>query len=175
MANPENMMQVNWRVDFSTLNALDATLRPLTEEAVRHTLDDVIHYIDNHWSDESPSSPYQPPAIGVAPGDPHPGMLKKSARLDRRSKGGQFSNTQNAVSWSLRYEAEYAAAQEFGSPTVNLLPRPFLRPAIKAVEGNLGKYIKTILEFRKPRGIFEVINPYSAQRNYINETIGGLG
>jgi hypothetical protein len=141
----DNMMRVVWKTDTKALNLLDNSISALTSESIRETLENRKQYIQDHWSETSPSSPGNPPALVT-------GALDASLKVIRRDKGGKFATSSNAVSWALTVESEYGAAQEFGRPEINLAPRPFLRPAMKNAESILGKSITTKLQF--------VLNPF---------------
>lgn len=168
MPKVKNTMQVTWVADFSTLNLIDASINKVVEEDIRETLEAAKDYIDEHWSPNSPSDPGNPPAVVT-------GELRESIKVDRRDNLGKFASRNNASTWSLRVEAEYGAALEFGRPEINLAPRPFLRPAMNHVKGQLGSRVRTFLQFMKPRRVYTVLNPFSAQSVYIDDEIEGLG
>ena len=162
----DNMMKVRFVSDLTGINALDAGMQALTNEAIRETMEDIHTMIMSRWSEISPSAPGQPPAVVT-------GTLGSSIHWQPTNATGQFASGKDAVAWSLRVEAEYGAALEFGVPERNLEPRPFLRPALDAAKDALGNHIKEKLTFATSK--YEVKNPFSAQRIYTDEVIGAMG
>ncbi len=81
-------------------------------------------------------------------------ISKISAALGQRIKG--FDTREVRVGWfeGVNYPngtsvATVATIQEYGSPSQNIPPRPFLRPAI---DGNRDKWIKTLISGAKAAG-----------------------
>lgn len=136
----QNIMQVTFKANTTVLDLLDKNAPKITDRAVREVLEKVKDTIRDNWSAESPSSPGNPPAVVT-------GYLDQSLKVQRRDILGRFSTPGNTTSWSLKVNAEYGAALEFGRPEINLAPRPFLRPAIKGVEKALGDRIKIGFRF----------------------------
>lgn len=122
--------------------AIDRKVKKLSDNAeaaseqLAHAL---VNDVRAHWSRSSPSSPGRPPASD--PPTATTGNLDKSGRVERRGEGGRFVGAGGNATYSVRWNAieggqnnkrgDYAPALEFGNEDTNLLPRPFLRPAIK--------------------------------------------
>ena len=125
-------LATTWLVDTSGLDFIDRTAPEIVDQAVKQTVEEVAQDIKQNWSESSPSAPGQPPAIVT-------GYLDSTIRVLRRDALGRFATVQNAKVWTIRAEAEYAMALEFGNPVTGAAPRPFLRPAIERATELLGK------------------------------------
>lgn len=84
--------------------------------------DYMINHMKTHWSRNSPSSPYNPPAKVT-------GELSRSIKKEQARSSGRFTSAFN-----VNVTAVYAAAQEFGYSPRNLKPRPYFFNAFNATE-----------------------------------------
>lgn len=126
------MLQTQWYYDTTALDYILANYGAVADMAVRKTADSIIADIKQHWSEESPSDPYNAPAKVT-------GNLEKSIRLIRRGSNGRFASILNAKYWTIRISADYAAALEFGYAPRHLLPRPYFQPAMKRAQNSLNQ------------------------------------
>lgn len=121
------MMNIKFFKDTAILDGMVNNQSAYLNPALEATANAVVDYIRGGWSSSSPSSPGQPPAIVT-------GNLDESVHAENtgRSGAGTFAKGSAVQSWFVQVEAEYAAALEFGSPSTNLAPRPFISPALDA-------------------------------------------
>lgn len=125
-----------WKVDTSGLDFVEKEAPIIIDEATRQTAQDIADSVKENWSASSPSAPFTPPAVVT-------GYLDSTVKVVKRDAAGRFAVLKNTVSWTVRVEAEYAAALEFGNPVTGAAPRPFLTPAVNAAVDNLGRNITT--------------------------------
>lgn len=138
-----SMMSVQIRKNFSGIDhylssEFNRDIGNVTQEAAM----DIVADIRGSWSGQSPSSPGNPPAVVT-------GELDRSIKVkEGRDIAGRFATTDNAVSYAIVVESDYGAALEFGDPSKNLAPRPFLRPAIFRFKNKIGRKFSSVFRFR---------------------------
>ena len=131
------MMTLNIKSDFTILDKGERALMPAVDKSLVQSVESITNRIRYNWSPSSPSSPGNPPAVVT-------GNLDGSISFDHTGRDalGRFASAENATAIYLRIEAEYAAALEFGDPSKNLAPRPFLAPAVLAEQDEIGDKFK---------------------------------
>lgn len=108
----------------------------------QNAANDTVAHIRSSWSGSSPSDPGNPPAVVT-------GELDRSIKvIEGRNELGQFANQMSAVSYTIIVESDYGAALEFGDPSKNLLPRPFMQPAIFWLKQSFANRFRSIFRFR---------------------------
>jgi len=127
------MMKIKMKSDFTILDGGMRRLQPMVEKTMSESVESIINRIRYNWSSASPSSPGQPPAVVS-------GNLDESIKSDNtgRSSAGQFAKGSDISMWFIRVEADYGAALEYGDPSKNLAPRPYIAPAVLAEQEDIG-------------------------------------
>lgn len=121
------------KLDLSPMDKLDRNLNRELEGVVEQAAYDMVDYIQENWSDSSPSQEGSPPASRNAGTS---GFLadRVYVKTDKfRGIGGRFVSSNQAISATVVADTEYAAALEYGHFYTNgryLAPRPFMRPAL---------------------------------------------
>ena len=130
-------MDATFRSDVSKLDKMLARLdNGGLDDSTKHMAERVVEYIRDNWSPVSPSTPFEPPAVVT-------GELDAMMSVEQsRDILGRF-----ASAFRIKFEAEYAAALEWGYDPNHLAPRPFIRPAIAAVSKDFADFIKPAFEF----------------------------
>lgn len=138
-----SMMNVQIRKDFRGIDHyLGTEFKRDIGNATQESAMQIVTDIRGSWSGQSPSSPGNPPAVVS-------GELDRSIKVkEGRDVAGRFATTENAVSYAITVESDYGAALEFGDPSKNLAPRPFLRPALFRFKNKMGDKYKSVFRFR---------------------------
>lgn len=134
------MISVRFHVDNSNLERGDASLLNNIGNELGDIADNVVDYIRSNWSPVSPSEPGKPPAVVT-------GALDASIRADKTGRDvlGRFAGRENTTAWFVRAgdkTAWYAADLEEGRESTNLLPRPFIEPALEAIGKDMDNSIR---------------------------------
>lgn len=131
------MITVTIKKDTTGLDKIDA-LFPAAVTATTYSIaEKIFDTIQSSWSGYSPppSAPGETPHIETE-------TLKDSIRIEQKRDLGKF-----ASGWVLLFDTEYAAALEFGYSPRNLLPRPYIKPAIDKVAQDVGDFFTHSLDF----------------------------
>ena len=128
------MITLQWRGEdelYKNVFKLEKRITDNTSDFVRFAARWLEMDIRTNWSSKSPSSAGKPPAIDT-------GNLDKSVKAEPqgRQSGGRFGTDTDSIAWYVRIDTSegngksYSQALEDGVPSINLLPRPYMRPAI---------------------------------------------
>lgn len=128
------------RRELATLEKMQKTSREYAEK--------VVATVRANWSDSSPASKGQPPAVDS-------GNLDQSSVILDRDMSGRFTSAENAkmstIIWDTRKGsaqhgngAEYSAVQEYGLDSLKSA-HPFLQPAINEIVGDFRQAMRGLL------------------------------
>lgn len=135
-----SLMRVDFRRNTTKLDSIIKVSPAIAEGLVKDVAEETVDDINANWSANSPSDPFNPPAVVT-------GALKRSIRIERRSARGRFAKKADAVHYAIMVRSKYGAALEFGYDPNNLLPRPYLLPAVDRAKDNLAGKFKTSFRF----------------------------
>jgi hypothetical protein len=142
-------ISVRWRGEqdlYKSLIRIERKLNEKTSDFLKFSAEWLKNDIRSHWSSRSPSAPNSAPAVVS-------GNLDSSIFVEQqgRSLGGQFSS--GAMTWFVRVDTAkgsnprnrggYSQALEFGVPSHNQRPRPFMQPAIDRLKQNFESLAKS--------------------------------
>lgn len=118
---------ISVQIDRKRLDALLRSAPGKADEVVGGAAYELQADVQTHWSQQSPSSPGEPPAVvtGNLTGDIKTRPIRKAL-------------------WEVVFGAEYAPYLEFGTP--RMAARPFLRPAVWRLSKRFGMLFKVIVE-----------------------------
>ncbi len=132
------MISLKWKKNTSGLDKIDVLLPAAMVGTTYAVAEAVVDHIKANWSgygSPPPSSPGETPHWVT-------GRLEDSMRIEQKRDLGRFS-----FGWVILFDRDYAAALEFGYSPRNLLPRPFIRPAVSQVSQDVGSYFEHSLDF----------------------------
>lgn len=130
-------MDVRFVKDVSKLDRLVHKLdNGGLDKSTQRMANRVVEYIRSNWSGSSPSVAGEPPAVVT-------GELNAMIKVEQaRDILGRYASAHK-----IKFETEYAAALEWGYSPNHLAPRPFIRPALTALQMEFVDYIKPAFEF----------------------------
>lgn len=134
------MLKISIRKDLSNLNLLERVVDHNTQVTTRNLAEMLVDDVNANWSGESPSLPYDPPAVVS-------GELSNSIEIESQGRDllGRFTGKDGAIQ-IVRIRADYGQIQEFGSR--KQLPRPFMRPAIERLADRVPDEFKNLIGMR---------------------------
>lgn len=155
-----NGIKVTMKLDMSKLENMIDFSPQVADECSFDTADWIKAYIQDHWSPNAPSEPYQPPAVVT-------GRLNANIVVRRRQGGGMFGSKANAISWEVLANTVYAAALEFGKVNApnTIIRRPYMRPAVEAARRKFTKFFYPIINprtliYNRARGAYVGPRPH---------------
>lgn len=127
------MIRMRLKADLSKVDYLERVMKERVTNVCQDIAQALVDDIKDSWSNTSPSSPGNPPAVVT-------GELDSSvhAASQGRDEKGRFASSENAAVWFLQVDAEYAAVLEYG------YDRAFVAPAVERARGNLPFFFKDI-------------------------------
>ena len=142
-----NIMQVGMKADTTILDTLLAGGdRVAVESVIEKAIERLQDIINSNWSQTSPSAPFTPPAQVT-------GFLAASQKIERRGALGRFTSAGNAIQFALVFQADYAAALEYGNPATGAAPRPFIAPAMYRLSKEFPTLFRQNLKFTNRRSM----------------------
>ncbi len=127
--------------DLSVLDRIDKQIGARVEATTDSVADRIVENIHQNWSPTSPSSPGERPAVVT-------GTLDLSVQKEKtgRGPGGKFAAGKDTFIRVIHVSAPYADILEHGS--VNMLPRPFVLPAVLDEADNLAADYREIFSVK---------------------------
>lgn len=118
---------ITWQIDRRKLDSIIRHAPGAADDVCGQAAYELQADVQTHWSQQSPSSPGDPPAVVT-------GNLRASLTVARIRQ----------ALWEMRVGAEYSSYLEYGTP--KMAARPFLRPAVWRLSKRFGKLFKVIVE-----------------------------
>ncbi len=135
------MPQINGkfvRLNTTVLDKLLSVLPYRADRLLAETAENITNDIDAHWSQVSPSSPGNPPAVVTE-------ELKRSATIELLP-----GSERSKIAKQLTYKADHASFTEYGTlnkdGSTRMAPRPWFRPAMLRARQSIVGLFKRIYD-----------------------------
>lgn len=138
------MMRVKFKSDLRRLDKIERDIEGNTLDALQEAAEALVTDIRANWSDTSPSTPGNPPAIKT-------GNLDGSVKANRqgRGEGGRFASSKNVKYWYVTIDTSEGPDPRNRGQYAGILEdsrdRPFVAPALARLSGVYTGFFKRII------------------------------